>query len=445
MLKLAQNNRYPMTTAQRPFLNAHRHNALSTVDTIAHYLDIKGSFNEQTLITAIKKTLAETDIFSASVINTHPAQLQLGHHTLNVEQINFSHKSKPKLAAKDWMQQDIDTPINFHNDPLTRHALIKVSEHHIIWYTRTHHMLIDGYGMMLYEQRCCEWYAHLTRNQSLNKPFRPFSDYIAEEHHYLQDKKNTQDKNFWSAYLKPKLTLPITDPSYDPTNADLVCHQASFSESFSQQLQHCSQELGIGWPDLVVALTSLYLHKKELNENEQLVWVPFMNRWGSVAASIPGLMVNILPYRSQCSANQTLAEYLHNSARNLRTLYQHGRYRVEDIQTDMGLAQEQTFFMTPFINVMPFESPSLTGCTVEHQVLASGTADGLNITFRGDGTGNYLMVFFDADKHSYSETELTRHAKALPHFLTSLFKDSFNTSQLNENIRALLATQLQKL
>lgn len=37
--------------------------------------------------------------------------------------------------------------------------------------------------------------------------------------------------------------------------------------------------------------------------------------------------------------------------------------------------------MSPFINILPFESPHFADCQTELKVLASGSAEGINLPF----------------------------------------------------------------
>lgn len=117
----------------------------------------------------------------------------------------------------------------------------------------------------------------------------------------------------------------------------------------------------------------------------------------------PVLMVNSLPLLRLSAQQTSLGNYLKQSGQAIRSLYLHGRYRIEQIEQDQGLNAEQSYFMSPFINILPFESPHFADCQTELKVLASGSAEGINFTFRGSPQ-HELCLDITADLASYPQS-----------------------------------------
>ena len=409
-----------MTLAQTSFWKRFVQQPSATVDTVAHAVLISGELDIETFALAIQHTLRETDVFRTQFHRAGDMSIMPIETTPTVEVHDFSHLTKARNRAWKEMEQDVEKAVNLLEKPLTLHRLYQLAPKQFCWYTRAHHILLDGYGMMLFEQRCCQWYQHLHHNHPLKAAFKPYQDYLAEEAHYCKSTKYQIDKAFWKQYLHSG-ELKLTDTDYDLNASCEISHQVLFEPHFSSRLKDICQTLTMGWPDALVAITALYLQQSPLSEeNESVVWLPFMNRWGSVAAKMPGLMVNIVPYRHKLAPLNCLKDYLLHCQTALRELYSHGRYRVEQIERDQGLAPHQNYFMTPFINVMPFDAPCLPGCKMEHQVLAAGSAEGLNITFRGAPGSEQFCAFIEADIHSYPQAKLDQHALDLAVFFERL-------------------------
>lgn len=74
--------------------------------------------------------------------------------------------------------------------------------------------------------------------------------------------------------------------------------------------------------------------------------------------------------------------------------------------------------MSPFINILPFESPHFADCQTELNVLASGSAEGINFTFRGSPQ-HELCLDITADLASYPQPHWQSHCEQLPRFSSS--------------------------
>lgn len=413
-----------MTLAQTPFWQRFVQQPDNNVDTVAHCVVIRGELDLPVFSLAIERTLAETEVFRTRF--SQSGQMRIAPLSATARVAIYDLASEPNPAQRAWqaMEHDAQQAVNLREQPITAHRLYKISEQLFYWYTRAHHILIDGYGMMLFEQRCCQWYQHLAHAQPLTAAFKPYADYLAEEARYLTSADYTSDHDFWQHYVGHQEMLTLSAASYDPNASCDVCHQVLFDPHFAARLRAICQRLAIGWPDALVALTALYLQQSPVADGDQsVVWLPFMNRWGSVAANIPGLMVNILPYQHKQAPLTNLQDYLLHCRTALRELYCHGRYRIEQIEHDQKLSHEHSYFMTPFINVMPFDAPSLPGCHVEQHVLAAGSEEGLNFTFRGAPGSEPFCLFIEADINSYPQANLDQHVIELPAFFERLLGD----------------------
>lgn len=50
-------------------------------------------------------------------------------------------------------------------------------------------------------------------------------------------------------------------------------------------------------------------------------------------------------------------------AQQLRELRSHAGYRLRQLAADRGVEPGSRFFISPFINVQPFDAPRFTGCS----------------------------------------------------------------------------------
>lgn len=415
----------PLTLPQLDFWEEFSLHPDQPLSTVAHFIELKGTINEIALSQAITQTAKETDVlalrFKLNADGKTPLQAHDPNRIPQVEVKDLRRYDKPFEQAKKWMEDDVNARLNLLHDPLSVQWLLKLSDDHYLWYIRAHHIIMDGFGMTLFEQRCATLYQHYVERTELGKPFNAFADFLSEEQRYQSSQRCQQDKIFWQAYLTQSTQLTILNKEEDSEGETLhAAHE--LTATMSGHIRRLGQHVGIGWPDLLVTLSGLYLHRYLAKtymgaHNTMPLWIPFMSRWGSIGAYMPALLVNILPLFIEVDSHITLREYLTQTSATLRQLYTHGRYRVEQIARDQGVTENSRYFFSPFVNVLPFDPPKFMGCQVKHHVITSGPADGFNLTFRGQTNADGLVLSLDADSQAHPAEEFEQHRQRVMIFM----------------------------
>ncbi|MBQ1784190.1 MAG: condensation protein [Gammaproteobacteria bacterium] len=433
----------PLTLAQLDFWEEfmlHPHRPLSTV---AHCLTLQGAVDELALLRAIAQTAREADILS---VRFHLAEPQL----LPAQQcdpqraplplwFDLRAESDPLAAAKRLMQADIDAQLTLIGNSLVEQWLICVDDCQYLWYLRGHHIILDGYAMVLIEQRCAQLYTYFLGKGAAGQPFHRFVDFIVEEQAYQQSQRYRDDQRYWRDYLAQVEALPVLRKDAGNYGDEGVHLECPLPATFGPLLAQLASRVSVGWPDLLVLLSGAYLyyHTPFLRHgNELSLWLPFMSRWGSVSAYLPALIVNILPLHITCAPQESLADYLLRSAQVLRRQRAHGRYRVEQIASDMGIGKGQRYFFSPLVNVLPFDEPMFDGCSVAREVLASGPGDGFNITYRGSSSAAELVLHLDVDAAMADLPTLVRHQQQLLDFLARALQPQALMQPLHQLLQA---------
>lgn len=421
-------NWMPLTLPQLDFWEEFACHPDEPLSTVAHYIDICGAIDEQALSQAVAQAVRETDVLSLRFRlreDGHtPEQARDPQRLPQLQLIDLQDHANPEQEAQALMQADVAAPLNLLTQPLSAQWLIKLEPSRYLWYIRAHHIVMDGFGMTLLEQRCATLYSHFLGKSEAGAPFNAFASFLDEEQSYRSSRRFAQDQAFWQDYLarSSELTVLNKEDDYGDETLHFSC---DLSPALSEQLKAVAGELKMGWPDLLVNLSGLYLFRflgqpDDHPRTAMPLWVPFMSRWGSVGAYMPALLVNILPLSVSVNPDDTLAQYLTTSGKSLRQLYSRGRYRIEQIAADQGLTANSRYFFSPFVNVLPFDPPAFEGCQVNHQVITSGPADGFNITFRGRTNADALTLSLDADPLAHPREEFVQHQTRLLQFLEAV-------------------------
>lgn len=396
----------PLTLPQLDFWEEFTFHPDEAVSTVAHYLDIEGEVDESALKRAIEHTIAESDVlslrFRRGEADKEPRQCCDPHQFPTLETVDLRSFDAPVEEAIKKMEADVQMRIDLCQDKLATQALFRVAEQRYLWYIRAHHIIMDGYGFALIEQRCGHYYRHFRGLAEAGHAFHPFTSFLAEEEAYRNSARWQADRTYWSDYLDHHGSLPVIHKGVEDYGTPGEHLEQPFADTFSESLRTRATEIGIGWPDLLVLLSGAFLFhtlpKQTIAGQEILpLWLPFMSRWGSVGAHMPGMLVNILPFHVSLGPQETLRTYLTRSASVLKKQRKHGRYRIEQIAMDQNVAKGSRFYFSPLINVLPFSAPQFEGCKVTRQVLANGPAEGFSLTYRAEDDASNMILQIDTD------------------------------------------------
>lgn len=422
----------PLTLAQLDFWEEFRFHPGEAVSTVAHAVELRGVADPPALARAIEGSIAETDIMALRFglgADGQPAQRIEPQRRPMLRQIDLSQRPDARDHAFALMQADVDAALDLLEQPIAAQWLIRLAEGHYLWFNRGHHIALDGYAMTLIEQRCARLYAAALDGKDPGPALRPFAAYLNEELDYRASPRHAADGRHWAGVLAaepPPKVLRKGSENY-PAEALAAAHDLS---GLRDALLRQAQAVGMGWPDLLTVLCSAWaaLHLPD-GSAERLrdaqdrvsmpVWLPYMSRMGSVAVSVPALVVNILPLDVTLDESEPLAEALARLGTRLHKLRRHGRYRIEQIAEDYGMEPRSRFFFSPLINVLPFDEARFAGCDTTRHVLSNGPGDGFNITIRSDSGARGLELLVEADPTLTPPGDFARLAGALPRFLAA--------------------------
>ena len=408
----------PLTHAQQAYWDEFMQHPDKPLSIVAHCLAITGPVDSNKLAVAIQRTLAEAQALSLKFrqIDGEPYPMQMVDRDNSpcVEVVDLSDQANALEQANANMRLDVETPIDLAQDAMTRVQLYLINPDKVLWYLRTHHIAVDGYSMYLIEQRCAHWYQCLRNEAEPQSGLKPFGVYLKENTDYVQSSRFEIDKVYWERYLD-SANLTLSDGEGAITDTAVAAR--AIPTTVSHALVALAQKLMIGWGDVLTLLCAAYLYQDGRCENGVLtplpVWLPFMNRMGNPCANTPALMVNTIPYWVTLNQNEPIDLFLKRSVTELRNHYRHGRYRVENKRASGG-----HYFLSPFINVLPFDPPEFQACSTHQTVIAGGVADGFNVTFRSSRQATNMSLKIEAETRLFKESALENHADKLLKYLS---------------------------
>ncbi|WP_440509527.1 condensation domain-containing protein [Serratia ureilytica] len=415
----------PLAPAQLDFWEEYTLHPGQTLSTVAHCTELCGAIEEAALCRAIAATLAETQAFALRFgerRGDHPPPLRHEPQRIpSLQRIDLQTHRDPWQAAQNLMHEDIAQHRALHREPLAAAWLLKLGPERYLWYVRAHHILVDGFGMALIEHRCAALYAHYLGQGSAGIPLGAFAPFQQAELAYVDSERCERDRRFWQAYLPPSQALPTVRKGGGEYGVRRLSVNRRLPTEVAQRLAQQSERSGINWPDLLVALSAAWLFQvmpRHARQGDALpMWMPAMNRRGQAATNVPSLAVNTLPLLVSPSPMETLGSFLTTLTQQLRELRSHAGYRLRQLAADRGVDPNSRFFISPFINVQPFDAPRFVGCRGARRVLAGGSGDGFNLTYRGRTDARDLQVDIDIYLEQFPTEDALDYGEALQEFL----------------------------
>ncbi|CAI2031717.1 MULTISPECIES: condensation domain-containing protein [Serratia] len=415
----------PLAPAQLDFWEEYTLHPGQTLSTVAHCTELCGAIEEAALCRAIATTLAETQAFALRFgerRGDYPPSLRHEPQRIpSLQRIDLQTHRDPWQAAQNLMHEDIAQHRALHREPLAAAWLLKLGPERYLWYVRAHHILVDGFGMALIEHRCAALYAHYLGQGSAGIPLGAFAPFQQAELAYVDSERCERDRRFWQAYLPPSQALPTVRKGGGEYGVRRLSVNRRLPTEVAQRLAQQSERSGINWPDLLVALSAAWLFQvmpRHARQGDALpMWMPAMNRRGQAATNVPSLAVNTLPLLVSPAPMETLGSFLTTLTQQLRELRSHAGYRLRQLAADRGVDPNSRFFISPFINVQPFDAPRFVGCRGARRVLAGGSGDGFNLTYRGRTDARDLQVDIDIYLEQFPTEDALDYGEVLQEFL----------------------------
>lgn len=428
----------PLTEAQLGLWYAQRLDPDNPIFNTAQSVDIRGELDLAALAWAVSTAMAEAQGLTVGFAggDDGPRQHPDAARTTRLETIDLRPCDDPMAAAVAAMAQDGGTPLDPTRAPLVRQLLFILGQDHSIWYQRIHHLVVDGYGTGLLTRRICELYGARVTGSKPGPALAPYAGLLAEDAAYRASQRRDDDRRFWLAAFSGAPVVEGLAPGPAITGRYWLRRGTALDAVAPAALLGLADSARVPWPDVLVGLVAAYLRRHlgdgpgdGLDEGSGedgpaagaiVVGVPTMNRFGSVAARVPAMVMNILPVQLTIDEEVALPRFLGAVSQQLQRARRHGRYRSEQLRRDLGLLGGSRRLYGALINVLPFDqAPVLPGCATRLEVLGTGPVDDLTVTLRADAKARGLRLEIDANPELYTEAEVADHVARLAGFLAA--------------------------
>jgi glyine---[glycyl-carrier protein] ligase len=379
---------------------------------IAESIEILGAVDERCFDEALREVFAQNDAWHIRITEDENGPRQYFHFDpqQQLEVIDFSDDASPRAAAQAWMEKDRRKPFRLERGPLYRFALLKISPDLYCWYAIAHHLIIDGFGWLLFLKRVAAAYTtKLTHKPVGVAEGGSWRELLAEQLNYRGSDRFERDRRFWSskfASRPERVTLSGKPPSWPQTflKASEWLPRTIDLDGFAQR--HASSVTAV-----LVAATAIYLHRMT-GARELLIGLPVHARMGPKMRSIVGMAVNAITLRVLVDPQDSLADVVARATRSLREALRHQRYRYEDVRRDLGLGLRDGELAGMIVNYTPRDDDIRFGMApVSENPLGNWWVEDFQIVFYGGKDPRGARLDAICNPANYDSEELDLHLR----------------------------------
>ncbi|SNT27316.1 non-ribosomal peptide synthetase [Rhodococcoides kyotonense] len=403
---------FPLSAAQRGIWFA-QHLAGDVPISIAQFVEIDGNLDIERLTDAAKTAGREfgTGYLRIVEVDGHPMQTVDPSTPETIPYIDLREESDPIAAARAWMYDEYSSPIDPTRDRLVNMAVLRVDDEQCFWYSRIHHIALDGYGAMTLLKRCAQLYT-----EGADAPASKAEDLnilVDADQQYRASDRFEADRAYWTEHLAG-LPDPVSLAGRAaPAGAHPRLHRGELTPSMSERLESVAMQLESSVAPVVVAAFGAYL-ARATDSTEVTLSLPVSARTTAALRRSGGMMANVVPLRLRLGADTSVADLVRDAQLELTGALRRQRYRQEDIARDLG----NPAGFGPSVNMMMFDTRIMLGeFTGRLHVLTSGMIDDLFVNIYPGVGGESMHIDFQGNRELYTDDDLARHHSAFLAFL----------------------------
>ncbi|CAM3120913.1 non-ribosomal peptide synthetase [Prescottella defluvii] len=390
---------------------------------VAQCVDIRGQLDIPLLSRAVSEAARD---FGSGLIrlvphDSYPRQVVDPSLDTDTRLVDLRGEPDPDAAAREWMRFDIGTPLDLFRDRLAITALLQIADDRYFWYTRTHHIALDGVGAATLLYRMAELYnAAVADHAAPPNTAAGLEKVHAAEATYVGSTRWETDRDYWrerTAGMPERCSLADRAAPAHAHGRDVG---AEVEPEVAEALAAAQDRYGVTLPVLVASAIAAYT-ARHVGASDVVLSLPVSSRTTAVLRRSGGTLANVVPLRVSVGTGTTVSELVADVAAGLSGALRHQRYRHEDLRRDRGTRGSGRGFSGPLLNLMLFPTELRLGdARTSLEVLSSGPIEDLLVNVYRYGDGGTIRLDFKANPDLYDDATLGRHYRRFARILREL-------------------------
>ncbi|WP_417716644.1 condensation domain-containing protein [Rhodococcus gannanensis] len=384
-----------------------------TVPTfIAQYVELHGDIDIPLLREAALTAAHEfqSPFLTLVELDGEPRQIVDPSIDTSIGFFDFRGERDPMAAAHAWIDTDYVTPIRITRDRLVEMTILQVGDRDYLWYTRIHHVALDGYSGMTMVNRIAALYTAAAKGvepePSRALDLRRVYDLDVK---YRESSRFVADREYWAEHIRGIESGSTLAEREGPVAARSRLESAALSQTTLDRLAGSDDLFGGTSAAVLIAGFACYLSRMT-GRRDVLVNLPVSARTTAPLQRSGGMLVNVAPLKITVDADDTVGSLVQRVQLELMGALRHQRCSIEDIRRDAGLIGARQGLAGPMVNVMLFRQEITLGSVVgEYHIVTSGPVQDLLVNIYQSGSPPKTLVDFRGNPNRYGAEGLREH------------------------------------
>ncbi|WP_280784435.1 non-ribosomal peptide synthetase, partial [Rhodococcus opacus] len=386
--------------------------------TIAQCVELVGALDVPLLSESMITAGRELGSAFLRLLEVDGVPYQLVDPTLeaSVRFVDLQHEPDPRAAATEWMRQEYTAPLDVCRDRLTTSALLCIGPDRHYWYSRVHHVALDGMGSVTLVDRTAELYTAAVEGRTAGpSKAAALTDVARVDDDYRTSSRYRADRAYWSERVstigEPHSLVDRTAPA----RARSRTTGGQIPDALVDHLEAATDRHDSSTAFEIIAAFAAYLSRMTGRE-EVAVSLPVTARTTALLRRSGGMVSNVVPLRLHVRPDMTNTDLVSAVRLEVTAALRHQRYPHIDIRRDA--ATDDQGFYGPLINVMLFHNEITLGSIVGRlELLSTGPITDLAVNVYHGVAGTSLNLDLEANPDLYSEDTLAAHHARFSRFL----------------------------
>ncbi|WP_175460999.1 non-ribosomal peptide synthetase, partial [Rhodococcus triatomae] len=412
---------FPLSAPQRGMWFAQQVSPEVPVN-IAQFVELVGDVDVTLLSESMVTAARELGSGFVRVVEVDGVAWQRVDHGLDasVGYVDLRSEPDPRAAAEAWMTAEYTAPLDVHTDRLMASTVLHLEQDVYYWYSRAHHIVLDGMGAFTLVDRAAALYT-AARAGAPAKPAAA-ADLVqlsTIETEYRDSPRYRKDRQYWSERVGDGVEPFTLADRHAPPQSRSRTSRMQLPDTTVAKLDAARSRRDSSTAFEMIAGIAAFLARMSGREDVVLS-LPVTARTTAVLRRSGGMVSNVVPLRFTVRPETTATELVAAARVEVTAALRHQRYPHVDILRDAG--SDARGFFGPLVNIMLFHNEITVGDTVGRlEVLSTGPISDLAVNVYQGVAGSTLHLDLEANPELYPEDVLASHHTRLRDFLDAFF------------------------
>jgi hypothetical protein len=382
-------------------------------------LRFTGELNLAALEKSLNETIARHELLRTSFTLVYglPVQLIAPQQEIKIPLLDLADfpEDGRKARARSLALEHALRPFDLSQWPLLRVKLLKMGDNDHIAMIAIHHIICDRWSLDVLVREVTEFYEAIITGQQPSLPALPiqYSDYAVWQRQLLEGEILEEQLSYWKHQLgdNPQGAHLPADGS---RTAAQISRSASLpiilSAELSDALRALSRREGVTLYMTLLGALKVLLHRYSGHE-EIIVGSSIANRNSIETERLVGLFVNLLPLRTQVSADLTFRQLLRRVREVTLGANAHQdlpfEKLVEELQPERGLSHSPLFQVLFVLQNAPLRAMELPGLSIKAFDVETNTAP-FDLMLSMNESAEELTGSLSYNTYLFNHTTITR-------------------------------------